>query len=247
LSRTRVDLPRVIGHRGAAQRAPENTLAGFRKAAELGCKAVEFDVRLTLDGKAVVFHDETLERVTDGVGRVDATLFDVLRALDAGTSFDQAYKGERIPSLEAVFALLKGLGLKFDLELKTDARNAQALAESVARTLDRQWPREMPQPLVTSFEHAAISAFARSAPHIPCGYLTQGLAYDWWRQAERLGAAAVVCDHKPLSLDGVRAVKDAGYPLFVYTVNHPHRAEELIGWGVDGVISDAPDRILQIC
>jgi glycerophosphoryl diester phosphodiesterase len=86
-------LPKVIGHRGAALRAPENTLAGFRKAAELGCRMVEFDVRLCLDEVPVVFHDDRLERVTDGKGLVGATRFSALKALDAGAHFAPAYKG----------------------------------------------------------------------------------------------------------------------------------------------------------
>ena len=73
ISRPGLHIPKVIGHRGATLRARENTLAGFRKAAELGCTWVEFDVRLSLEGQPVVFHDDTLERTTDGIGRVGAT------------------------------------------------------------------------------------------------------------------------------------------------------------------------------
>ena len=237
-------LPRVIGHRGAAARAPENTLAGFRKAAEFGCRWVEFDVRLSLEGRAILFHDDDLERTTDGKGPVGATPFAELRARDAGASFNPAYRGERIPSLEEALALLRRLGLAFNLEMKAEPGREEALAEVVARTLARAWPSEAPPPLVSSFEAAALGAFARRAPRIPRAYLAEQPPPDWRAQAARLGAAALVLDHKPLSPEGARAVKAAGYPLLAYTVNHPGRAEELFAWGVDGVISDAPDAIL---
>lgn len=246
MDRSKLSLPRVIGHRGAALRAPENTLAGFRKAAELGVKCVEFDVRLSLDDQPVVFHDATLDRVTDGSGRVGSTTARDLWAQDAGSSFDSAFRGERIPALEEVLALLDRLGLAFNLEMKADRSRERALAEVVARTLERAWPREAPSPLVSSFDTVALGAFARRAPQLARGYLVGNLPAQWQAQAEKLGAAVVVCDHKPLSPQGVRSVKAAGYPLLVYTVNHPSRAEELFDWGVDGVISDAPDAILAV-
>src|SRR6185437_14318437 len=98
-------IPRVIGHRGAAARAPENTLAGFRRAAELGCRWVEFDVRLSADRRPMVFHDDTLERTTDGAGAVGATSLDMLLRCDAGGYFAPAYRGERIPMLDRTLAL----------------------------------------------------------------------------------------------------------------------------------------------
>lgn len=246
MDRPQPRLPKVIGHRGAALRAPENTLAGFRKAAALGCKAVEFDVRLSLEGAPVVFHDDTLERVTNGSGRVGATALSALKALDAGASFDPAYRGEAIPTLEEVLEVLKSLGLAFDLELKAEPGREAALAEAVALALERHGPSERAPALVTSFEAEALAAFARRAPRIPRGYLVQTLSPAWRAEAEALGAGVVICDHRRLSPDGLKSVKGAGYPLLVYTVNHPSRARELFGWGVDGVISDAPDAILAL-
>lgn len=244
MSRPDLHLPKVIGHRGAALRAPENTLAGFRKAAELGCRMVEFDVRLSLDDRPVIFHDDQLERVTGAKGAVGATLFSDLKSLDAGAHFAPAYRGEAIPSLEEALALLKTLELAFDLELKAEPGREGRLAEAVARALLRLWPGDLPAPLVTSFQPDAAAAFQRLAPDVPRGYLVEVLPRDWRRVAERLGAAAVICNQRLLSLDAVRAVKAAGYPLLAYTVNHAARAGELFALGVDGLISDMPDAIM---
>jgi glycerophosphoryl diester phosphodiesterase len=244
MSRPGLHIPKVIGHRGAALRAPENTIAGFRKAAELGCRWVEFDVRLSLEDRPVVFHDDTLERTTDGTGRVGATPLGDLLSRDAGGYFDFACRGERIPTLDETLMLLPSLGLGCDLEMKPDLGREQALAETVASTIERCWPKTFPFPLVTSFSALAIEAFADLAPHIPRGYLTTKLPSDWQVQAGRFGAAAVICDHKSLTLEDVRAVSGAGFPLLVYTVNQESRAEQLFACGIDSVISDAPDTIL---
>ena len=235
---------KVIGHRGAALLAPENTLAGFKKAAELGCRMVEFDVRLSRDGVPVVFHDERLERVTDGKGMVGGTLFDGLKALDAGAHFSPAYKGEPIPSLAEALAALGSLGLAFDLELKAEPGRERALADAVATLLERSWSASLPPPLLTSFEAAALAALQARAPAIARGYLVEVLPRDWRAALERLGACAVICDQRRLAPEAVRAVKAAGYPLLAYTVNHVERALKLLGEGVDAVISDMPDVLM---
>ncbi len=96
----------------------------------------------------------------------------------------------------------------------------------------------------SSFSVAALEAFARLAPDIPRGMLTETLAPGWRETASRLGAAAIACDQRNLRREDATAAHDAGFLLAAYTVNDPHRALELFGWGVDSVFSDAPDIIL---
>lgn len=242
---TQLRIPKVIGHRGAASRAPENTLAGFRKAAELGSLWLECDVRLCQEDRPIVFHDDILARTTDGRGPVGATPFHDLRSYDAGSYFNPSYRGERIPTLEETLTLLQSLRLGCDLEMKAEPGRERALAEVVARTIERQWSQDFTSLLVTSFAPLAIEAFAGAAPHIPRGYLTRALPLDWQVRAERLRAAAVVCDHTSLGFANVRSVRTAGYPLLAYTVNDVGRALELFEWGIQGVISDVPDAILS--
>src|SRR5690606_7962488 len=104
-------LPRLIGHRGAPAIAPENTLAGFRAAAEAGAAAVEFDVRLSADGIPMVIHDATLDRTTNARGAVGTSTAAELGAVDAGAWFAPRFTGEGVPTLEAAIAELAGLGL----------------------------------------------------------------------------------------------------------------------------------------
>jgi glycerophosphoryl diester phosphodiesterase len=111
-------LPRIIGHRGACGYAPENTLESIRTAADLGIKWVELDVKLTKDGVPVIFHDETLDRTTNGHGNVAETFYADLQNLEAGSWYSDGFAGIKIPTLEEAAELLIDLGLGLNLELK---------------------------------------------------------------------------------------------------------------------------------
>ncbi len=113
-------LPRIVGHRGAPQMAPENTLASFRAAAAAGAEAVECDVALTFDARPVVIHDTSLERTTDGTGLLAENTLEAVSGLDAGSWFDPSFAGEVVPTLEETIDLLEVLGLGADIELKPD-------------------------------------------------------------------------------------------------------------------------------
>ena len=145
-------LASVIGHRGAAARAPENTLAGLRKAKALGADWVEFDVMLSGDGVPVLIHDETLQRTTDGRGGSRATRRPRSRVLDAGAWFGPAFTGERIPTLTEAVSLLLELGLNANVEIKPSTGEAEATGEVVAGALRRLWPEDGPRLLLSSFE-----------------------------------------------------------------------------------------------
>src|SRR5262245_35511267 len=109
--------PQIVGHRGGGTLAPENTLAGIRTAAQMGCGGVEFDVMLSADGVPVLIHDETLERTTNGHGSVATTAYASLASLDAGAWFDPRFRGERVPTLDQAGKLCVELGLWANIEV----------------------------------------------------------------------------------------------------------------------------------
>lgn len=238
-------LPPVIGHRGAAMRAPENTLAGFRRAKALGCRWVEFDVRLTADGVPVVCHDDRLERATGHPGRISALPFMALSDIDAGAPFDVSFVGEPIPSFAAVIALARELGLGINVELKTEPGSESATATAAAECLAR-FAGGLPPLLVSSFSTGALAAMRRVAPAYPRGLLLSQIPPDWRGMAEALDCASIHVDHKRLRCDIARAVRAAGYSLLAYTVNDAGRARQLFDWGVTSVFSDVPDIILAM-
>jgi glycerophosphoryl diester phosphodiesterase len=236
-------LPRVIGHRGACGLAPENTVASFRKAAELGVRWVEFDVHLSADGIPVVIHDDTVNRTTSGRGAVAFLNLAELQALDAGTWFEPRFQGERVPTLEAIVTLLGKLGLGAVVEIKPSPGTEAATAEAAVRLLLQRWPDHLPPPMVSSFKRAALERAREVAPGIARALLVGRVRNGWQREVDRLGCAALHADQRRLDERIVASVTHAGLPLFAYTVNDEARAAELFRWGVAAVFSDRPDLI----
>ena len=177
--------PRIIAHRGAGALAPENTLAAMRLAARLGCRAVEFDVMLTADGVPLLIHDETLERTTDGSGRVAAQRFAVLRALDAGVSHGAAFRGEPMPTLEEALDLCAELDLWANVEIKPAAGYEAQTGSVVGRQLTQQ---QRYRGVVSSFSPQALAAARLAAPQLGYALLVAAIPADWWRATRSIGA-----------------------------------------------------------
>ena len=238
-------LATVIGHRGAAARAPENTLAGLRKAHELGARWVEFDVMLSRDGVPVLIHDETLRRTTDGRGRVARHTAAELGLLDAGAWFAPEFAGERIPTLAEAVAVLLELGLNANVEIKPASGHEVATGEAVADALQRLWPEHGPQP-------AAVELRARSTwpPHDK-RHLTSRVACSSAR-CRRIGRShwkvwparpCISTRAEPLPIP-MRMLTAAGVPTLFYTVNDVARARELLAAGAAALFTDLPDVLL---
>ena len=237
-------LPPVIGHRGAAARAPENTLAGLRSAKALGCAWVEFDVRLTADGAPVLCHDASLDRTTDRVGPVASQSLASVRQCDAGSWFGPAFAGERVPTLEEALALAAELDLGVNIEMKPGPGREYATAAAVASAVRRLGPAA-PSLFVSSFLPAAIAASRDLAPQSRRGVLFRSVPSGWVGIAKRLDCFVIGVDHRRLRRWRVVEIRAAGYPVAAYTVNDPARARLLFAWGVTSVFSDMPDMILQ--
>ncbi len=233
-------LPPVIGHRCARAKAPENTLAGLRRAAALGARWVEVDVRLTADGVPVLLHDATLERTTDGKGALAATTLVELQRLDAGG-------GEPVPTLAAFLHTALEFGIGVNLELKWEAGDLGAPApETLARaTLEVArdvWPGKIAPPLISSFEPACLAAAALLAPGWPRGLLLEDILPEWPETAARVGALAIIVDHtRIVDRATVAALAAGGRTVAAYTVNDVARANLLLSWGLAAVVSDHPD------
>lgn len=236
-------VPQVIAHRGASGHAPENTLAAFRKAAALGARWVEFDAKLTRDGVAIVLHDDTLERTTNGRGAVlDADWADI-EGLDAGAWFGAGFAGEPVPTLFAAMRLLVGLGLGANVEIKPCPGRDEETARVVVAAIAEAWPAAIPRPLISSFSAMALAVAREVAPEIERALLLPAIGNDWRAAAERLECRAVHTDHRRLDSAVAEEVLGSGYALRCYTVNDAARARMLFGWGVSSVFSDFPDRI----
>ncbi|NQU61446.1 MAG: glycerophosphoryl diester phosphodiesterase [Rhodospirillales bacterium] len=234
----------VIGHRGAAGHAPENTLASLAKAAELGVRWVEFDVMLTADKAVVLFHDDKLDRITLTPGTLDETPLAVLRTLDAGAWFDAAFAGEKVPTLEEAVETLARLDLGANVEIKPSPGRETETGKAVGEALLSLWPGKLPSPVISSFEAAALAAARDAAPALDRALNVFKIPRNWKKQLQQLDCSALHCREGELTAAKARAVLDAGYCLRAFTVNDRARAKTLFGWGVEAVFSDFPDRLM---
>lgn len=237
-------LPPVIGHRGAAAAAPENTLASLRMAHGLGATWVEFDVKLTADGAPILIHDDRLERTTDGNGRVGTRTLAQIRALDAGGWFAPAFRGERVPTLEEALALCLELGLGINLEIKPSRGREVETARVAVATLREHWPPQAPAPLISSFAHVALLVARDLAPGLPRGYLTDRVPRAWALELQRHGCATLHTNQRWITAQRIRSLRTAGVPLLLYTVNDSERARQLLRLGATSVFTDRVDEVL---
>lgn len=233
---------RVFAHRCGGHLAPENTLSALDAAAGW-CGGVEFDVMLSGSGSPILIHDETLERTTNGVGRVADTPDETLRRLDAGAWFGPDFAGERLPTFAEAGRRCRALGLDANVEIKPSWGQDELTGQIVAREARTLWANATRPPLLSSFSEAALHAAAEIAPELPRGLLVEEFPRDWLRRCRALGVVALHADTRFLDQRKVRAVVDAGLWLLAYTENEPARARRLFGWGVSCLITDWPDRI----
>ena len=235
--------PRRAAHRGAGQLAPENTLAAMRLGASLGYTMFEFDVKLSGDGVLVLMHDATLERTTDATGPVAGRTFGELARLDAGGWHSAAYAGESIPTLGQVARWLLRNAHRANIEIKPCPGREAETGAAAALEARQLWQGAPVPPLLSSFSAVALEAARRAAPGLPRALLFGELPPDWLQHCQALGCAALDAEHSTLSPPVIAAAHDAGLRVIAYTVNEPARADQLSGWGLDTLITDAVDLI----
>lgn len=229
-----------IGHRGAAGTHPENTLTSFRRAVELGCDGVEFDIHRTKDGHLVVIHDAVLGRTANGTGFVrDLTLAE-LKQLDAGAWKGAQFAGEQIPTLRELIEATPP-EFKLFLELKAGTIHYPGIEEDVLREMRETGAEARFQ--ISSFDHKALYRFHELAPSLPLGMLYSENLLDPVGMARAIGAQALHPAWEWVTPDLVRAAHEAGLQVNTWTVNLPPVIAMMKMCGVDGIMSDYPDRI----
>lgn len=245
------DGPLIIAHRGWSAVAPENTMAAFERAVAAGV-GFELDVHLCGSGEVVVLHDESLERTTDGTGAIEATPLDRLQTLDAGAWFDARFAGERLPTLDAVLARFGGEVL-IDIELKTTDQKAE-LAQGVVDAVRRHGLVE--QVMVSSFDPFLLGHVRRIEPAIARGQLVATFEKSdlAWHEKRVLGNLLLNGESQPdiimpaddlLTPEWLAWLQARGYRVMVWTVDDPAAIERWVKAGVDGIISNTPDRVLD--
>lgn len=219
--------------------APENTLPAFRRAVEIGARAIEFDVHLTRDGVPVVIHDEFLDRTTNGTGEVAHTTFDELRKLDAGSWFGEKFAGERVPTLDEVLALARDAGIGVNVEIKTSEHAYDGIEAKVAEAAEKHGLLD--KTFVSSFNPVTVQNFRENHEDVGgtgvilLGTLEPGHVEDYAPFADAFGVYVDCATPEVADM-----VHDAKRKLVAWTVNDATIAERLFDWGVDAIITDDP-------
>jgi len=233
--------PQIIGHRGAAEYAPENTRESILTAFDMGVKWVEVDVKLTKDGVPIIFHDDELDRTTDGAGLVANTLYEDIKTLDAGSWFGPSFAGAKILTLVEFLDILEEKGMSANLEIKPCPGREKETAEVVMDYLTRCWD-EPDRILISSFSHVSLEVAMDMADYYPRGFLLDEVWPDNWQElAKHLDVSVVSFNGHTVTREDVEDAIDFGKPITAYTINDAQKARQLQGWGVDGFFTDAPD------
>jgi glycerophosphoryl diester phosphodiesterase len=230
----------VIAHRGASGHAPENTLAAFKRAVALGATFIETDLQLTRDSRFVAMHDATVNRTTNGQGKVhDLTLME-LRRLDAGSWFGSEFAGERIPTVDDILEFSKKHDVVFYLELKPGGSwgGEHALVGALRES------GEIPRSVVISFDADILARLRKIEPTLMTGLLYDGQIEQPVEKALEVGARQLAVRGDLVTPALLKGARKRDLQVVCWTVNHPAHIRMLIAAGVDGIMSDYPDRLI---
>jgi glycerophosphoryl diester phosphodiesterase len=240
----------VIAHRGASAEAPENTLAAFRRAAEMGAGFVELDLQLTRDSRLVVLHDAVLDHTTNGSGLAMAKTLAEVRQLDAGSWFDGragagtggTFAGERIPVLEEVFAFARESDVGLYLELKSGilTNAAQTLVAALRSS------GEIGGSVVISFDTEVLAQIRRIEPLIVTGFLYDEAPADPVAEALFAGARQLLPQADLVTPELVRRAHAGDLKVATWAVDAPEQMRELMAAGVDGIMTNRPNVLLEV-
>ncbi len=237
--------PLVFGHRGYKIKFPENTLISFEEAVKVGCPAIELDVMLSSDRHVVVFHDEILERTTNGKGHVSKTTLSQLKDLDAGSWFDHSFKNTRIPELSEVFDSL-GRKALINVEIKKECFEKSfpndSIEHQVLELINSFNLRS--RVIISSFSGEIIKRIKAIDPNIETAYIFDNIPEDLDEHIAA-GIFSVHISKKIADVNFVKLMHKKKIKVFVWTVNKVKDYNQLIKNGVDGIFTDNPGLFIE--
>jgi glycerophosphoryl diester phosphodiesterase len=235
-------LPWVIAHRGASAVAPENTMAAFRRAVAMGVDCIETDLHLSRDGRLIIIHDTTLERTTNGDGLVKNFTFSELRQLDAGRWFSEDFAGERLPGVEELLDLAGQTDLSLYLEIKGGA--GYGVERAVISALRGR--KEAKAAVVLCFDPSVLDRMHQLDRLLMTGLLFESGGEDMVREAVRVGARQIAPRGDFVTPELLADSHRRGLKVIAWTINEPAQMRALASAGVDGIMTNHPDRLIAV-
>lgn len=232
----------IIAHRGASGYAPENTMKAFQAALDMKADGMELDLHLTKDGEVVICHDDDVKRTTNGQGLIKNLTLEQLRRLDAGSWYGEPFCGAAIPTLQEFMTFAAGTSMLINLEIKNLPYYHKGIEESVIRSVHEH--DMLDRVVISSFDHYALAETARLEPSMKLGVLFSTRIIEPWDYVRRLPFAVYSLhpDYSFVDEAYIRQCHEHGYKVYPYTVNNEKWAEPLAKAGLDGVITNYPDR-----
>jgi glycerophosphoryl diester phosphodiesterase len=234
-----------IAHRGFSGKFPENTMRAFAEAVAAGCDGIETDLHMTKDGVLVLCHDETIDRTTDGTGYIVEYNYSDLCKFDAGLKCGKEFANEKIPSLDELLEFMIGKDLLINLELKNNIINYKDMEEKVVEKI-YEYKLEK-SVILSSFNHYSMVKAKEVDCKIKTGLLYAASLYNVHEYAEELNADAVH-PYYPSVFDEniVKNIHEKGIVINAYTVNEEADMKRLISLGIDGIITNYPDKLKKM-
>ncbi|RJP53233.1 MAG: glycerophosphodiester phosphodiesterase [Anaerolineaceae bacterium] len=237
--------PIILAHRGDLAHAPENTLPSFSQAIQKGADGVELDAKLTADGRVIVIHDPTVDRTTNGTGKVASFTLEAIRSLDAGSWFDSKFAGVKVPLLEEVFETV-GRDRLINIELTNYNTPRDGLTRRVCELIQRH--NNQNQIIFSSFYSSNLKVAARMLPEVPRGLLAMPGVLGLWARSFGFMFGDYQALHPHISSASREQIQRAHRikrRIHVWTANAPEDVIRLKEWDVDGIFTDDPETALR--
>ncbi|NAX22162.1 glycerophosphoryl diester phosphodiesterase [Vibrio sp. V39_P1S14PM300] len=235
--------PIIVGHRGVAGHYPENTRVSVQAAIDMGLKWVEIDVQPTRDNVLIVCHDHTIDRCSNGKGRVDQYTLAELQQFDFGQWFSAQFADEPVMTLAELLQLAAEHGLGLNIEVKVDRHDVASVAAQLKEQLD-QGPLPQSQILLSSFSHGIIRELHQHCPGYRLGVLSERLSKKDWDVLREVNAFSCNLNYTWTSEKHIDELHQHGYQVWCYTVNRAEKFKHLDK--VDAIFTDYPERLLTL-
>ena len=234
----------IFAHRGSSGTHPENTMASFIEAIKVGADGIELDVHLTKDNQIIVMHDHTINRTTNGNGRIKDYTYQELQQFEAGSWYRDEFRGERIPTLSEVLQLIQCTNLLVNIELKNDVVDYEDIETLVLQEIETF--NLSNRAVISSFNHYSLNKIHAMNPQIECAILYMEKLFKPVDYSRSLGATGLHPQFKLVDDDLIKEANRKHIPIRAYTVNFEHDMEALMKGGCTAIITDFPKRAIAV-
>ncbi|KRG13832.1 glycerophosphodiester phosphodiesterase [Lederbergia galactosidilytica] len=237
-------MTKIFAHRGSSGTHPENTLAAFREAIRLGVDGIELDIQLTKDGELVVIHDYTLDRTTDGTGKLLDYTLEELKTFDAGIKFSPEFTGETIPTFREVLSLFQNTDIKLNVEIKKPVKEETGIEEKMIQQLEEF--NYINRSIISSFNHESLQKVVSINNNLECAILYMKKFANPWEYAAEIGAKALHTYRPETDSKMVAEAQHRGFPVRVFTINKEEDMTRFFEIKIAAIFTDYPEKAMKL-